>query len=102
MSEAILLAVTQYWRFYWIEHELERLGALARDARRHAVMPTLATWRRERQFAAWDRQVRDLVDDWVHFEGLLFDPSRYCSSQVVIEEYRDLSEKLGLGGEMSP
>ena len=98
MSEAILLAVTQYWRFHCVELELERLGALARDAGRHAVMPNLATWRQGRQLAAWDRQVRDLVYDWVHFAGPLSDPSQYCSSEIVLEEYHDLSEGLGLEG----
>ncbi len=98
MSEAILLAVTQFWRFHSVERELERLGALARNARRHAVMPSLATWRQGRQLAAWDRQVRDLVYDWVQFAGPLYDPSRYCSSEVVLEEYLSLSETLGLEG----
>jgi hypothetical protein len=98
MSEAILLALGQYWRFHRVELELQRLGALARDARRHAVMPTLKTWQRQRQSADCDREIRDLVDDWAHFEGALCDPARYCSSQPVVEDYTRLAEQLGLQG----
>jgi hypothetical protein len=97
-SEAILLAIAQYWRFCQMEQEFQHLGKLARAARNDAVMPNLGTWWHHRQIVACDREVRNLVEDWVHFEGLLSDPARYCSSEAAIETYCGLSQGLGLEG----
>jgi hypothetical protein len=96
LSEPVLLAVGQYWRFLVIEEKLDRLTEEAQADVAHATMPSLATLRSRRRLTENARAVRDLLLDLPHFEGTLTDPFPYCTTELAAQTYLALAEKLRL------
>lgn len=92
--EAVMLAVCQYWRFVLIEQTLDQIGAYARKDVRHMTMSGIASWMAAGHLISMDQKLRRLALDLPHFEGLLIDPFRFCSSERSVELYNHIAEKL--------
>jgi hypothetical protein len=96
LSEPVLLAVCQYWRFCAIDVEIDRLTELAYADVGPATMPSVAALRDRRRLAANAQAVRALVIELPHFEGCLTDSLSYVSSERSAQVYENLVEKLRL------
>ncbi len=96
LSEPVLLAVGQYWRFLTVEAEIDRLTEEAFGDLDHATLPRLSTLKQRNRLIANAKAVRALVLDLPHFEGPLTDPFPYCSTELAAQTYLALAEKLRL------
>ncbi|MDB5349777.1 MAG: hypothetical protein JWN86_1024 [Planctomycetota bacterium] len=96
LSEPVLLAICQYWRFQALDTEIDRLTVEAEGDLNHAAMAVPASlWDRKR-LLAHARSVRALLLDLPHFEGPITDPLPYLSTERAVASYRLLVEKLHL------
>lgn len=97
-SEAILMIVTQCWRFYLIEEALDFLFEASQEDLNRTSSFTLRDWKYRKRFASHDLELRKLSQDIPHFEGLSVDPYRHCKDEQSTEIYQKLAEKLDMEG----
>ena len=93
-SEAILIIITQCWRFYIIERGAQ--SSLFNNRKKISTGPLLlpcATGSTEKRFASHDLQLRQLIQDIPHFEGLSVDPYRHCKDEQSTQLYQKLERK---------
>jgi hypothetical protein len=96
LSEPVLLAVCQYWRFCAVDVEIDRLTELAYADIGPATMPSPAALRDRQRLAANAQAVRALLVELPHFEGPLTDSLSFVSSERSAQVYENLVEKLRL------
>jgi hypothetical protein len=96
LSEPVMLAACQYWRFAALDAEIARLTELAHGDLDHSNMPGVGTLKAHRRVVRAARDARALMLDLPHFEGPLTDPFPYCSSERSAQVFENLAEKLRL------
>ncbi len=93
-QEAILLVITQYWRFSCIEKQLNQFSMESRKTLRYASKPTVIGLKKAERAVKNDTILRSLMQDMPSFEGPLVVATRYLSTQVAVNVYLELSKKL--------
>ena len=96
LSEPVLLAIAQVWRFQAIEAQFDRLTDQARCDATYADAPSFRGLWRSRKVAERGHGVRLAILDLPHFQGALTDPRAYCSSPQSARAFDLLARRLQL------
>jgi hypothetical protein len=96
-SDAVLLVITQFWRFQEIDRTLDELSDWARqDLERVTSFRGMIGRRRARELRARRRLLQELILDLPDFEGALTNPRGYLPAGRPVRLYHTLVSRLGL------
>lgn len=98
VNEAILIMITQCWRFYIIEEALNILFEASQEDITRTASFSLRDWKHSKRFMQHDLKLRKLAQDIPHFEGLSVDPYRHCKDEKSAGFYERLVEELDMEG----
>lgn len=98
VSEGILFAVAQYFRYTRTEQAFVELQHQARHDYGHATSAGVASLHQRWRLAGQATAVRHAVSDWVYFEGPGSDPWNSCSTEVSAELASALAADLDIDG----
>ena len=96
LSEPILLAICQCWRFHAFDATVDRMITEARGDLDHASMVVFSSFRQRSRLLANSKRIRELFLDLSHFAGPLTDPYAFLAGDKHVETYRSLVGKLHL------
>jgi hypothetical protein len=98
LSEPIILAVCQVWRFQAIDGELDGLTRSALENLDYANAPGLASLRKSSRLMGLGLKTRAAIVDVTYFQKPLTDPFAFFDSRLSVRTYHRLAERLGLEG----
>jgi hypothetical protein len=96
LSEPVILAVCQVWRFLAIDAELDNLTRNALENLDYANVPGLASLPQSRRLMGLGLKSRAAIVDITYFQKPLTDPFAYFDSTRSARVYRRLAQRLGL------
>lgn len=96
LAEPVLLTVAQYARYSNIEQRLVTVQDQAGDDYRYVTVAGLRSLVKHRRLTRAMLDADDLVGDWACFAWPRADPSRSCSSEESLADYKTLATALDI------